>query len=550
MRSLVVIGVLLASFGLMVGGGPAVTPAAAQEDEGVEPDSVDDLVPCCESTREFRGVVPETSTVREVHEPGKVFADAATMARMAAEGRRRAPRGRSLAVSTSASDVTAPLAPAVRKQFNGLNMSQSGGWIPPDTTLAAGPEHILQGVNVAFRLSTKANTGVITQAGEDHFGTGDTLFDPKVIYDPLSGRFFMVIMDFDEGAGRSRVYLSVSRSSTPASLTSADWCSYFFNAKKNGAWADYPGLGASADWLAVSTNNFGLDDFGFSSAWLWVMDKAKLVDNAAACPGNKVFAFKVAKDGSGKTAFTLQPAQHLDDSARAIGELHVVASQPFGFADQYGWWTVSANTGGKPKVKGRMIDSAGYAFPPDAQQKGGSKDLDTIGSRVMQQVVIVDGNLWLAHASGCAFSGVEGTFSCIRVARIPVGADVTDFEDLFGVPGSYLWVPGIAVAGNGDAVVTFQMSGDTLRLSTGLAGLPGGAARFGPLMSLDDQFDTVKAVFKGKCPTELGGDPARTGDYIGAAADPATDDVWISGEFGAKLSGTCAWATKIGRVSY
>lgn len=555
MRKLAVLGVLVMSLSLLLGGGPVVVPAAAQQDDEIQLDSIEDLVPCCESSREFRGAVPESTTFREVHEPGGVFTDAAAMERMAAEGRRRSPLGRAMAVADRTTDPTAarapfdPLAPALRKKFNGLSIAQGGGWVPPDTQLAVGPEHVLQAVNVAFRLSSKTNSQVIVQAGEDHFGTGDSLFDPKVYYDPLSGRFFIIIMDLDEDAGRSRVYLSVSRSSTPDSLTSADWCSYFFNAKKKGAWADYPGLGASEDWLAVSTNNFRLDNFSFSSAWLWVMDKAKLVNNTGSCPGNKVFAYRVAKDKSGETAFTLQPSQNLDNSGRGNGELHVVASQPVGFSEQYGWWTVAANTGGKPKVSSRMIDSAGYAFPPDAEQKGGSRDLDTIGSRLMQQAVVVDGNLWLAHTSGCTFSGTQGVFSCIRVARIPVGAGATDFEDLFGVPGSWLWVPGLALANNGDAIVTFQMSGDSLRLSTGLAGLPGGAARFGPLMTLDDEFDSVKPVFKGKCPTELG-NPVRTGDYIGAATDPVTDDVWISGEFGAKVSGTCAWNTKIARVSY
>ncbi len=534
---------------LFASSGSLATLAQAPQDEGADPDGVDDLVPCCDNKLQHRGARPEATEVREIREPGAIFADEATMARLAEEGRRRAPIARELEVAGPTTVGIEPLAPRVRKSFNGLDIGQGGGFVPPDTALAVGPEHILQAVNVAIRLSDKSGKNVIVQTGEEHFGSGD-FFDPKVHYDPASERFFIVLLDQDEDTARSKVFVSVSRSSTPESLTGDDWCSYSFKSKKKGAWADYPGLGVSGDWVTIATNNFGFGTGGFSSAWLWVMDKAKLVDNVAKCPTkNKVWSFRVGDDDDGVVAFTLQPAQHLDTDARANGDHHVVASQPIGFSDQYGWWTISRK-GKKPKLSSRMVEGAGYSFPPSATQKGSEKELDTIGHRLMQQVTVVNGQLWLAHTTACRFGDSEDVVACIRVERFAVDGLKSGFTDLFGVPGGFLWVPGIAVSSNGDVVTTFQMTSAKLRLSTGLSGMRGGATRFGPMRSLADEFDAVKAVFKGKCPTEFGDPEVRTGDYIGAASDPSTDDVWISGEFGAKVSGLCGWNTKIGRVSY
>ncbi|NKB89469.1 MAG: hypothetical protein GKS06_14730 [Acidobacteria bacterium] len=535
---------------LTIAGAPGASSAAAQE-PAIEPDEVFELEPCCQEKTQHLGSGPRATSFREIPAPRSGF-DGEAMARLAAEGRRFAPRGRRLDVLGAEDDAARLLAPGVRKKFRGLNIQDGGGFSPPDTALAVGPDHVLQAVNVAVRLTNKSGKNAIVQTGQEHFGA-ESLFDPKVHYDPESGRFFIVMLNVDLDRETSRTFVSVSRSSRPASLTEADWCSYSFNNKRKGAWGDYPGLGVSGEWVAVGTNNFSFADFSLESAWLWVMDKRVLVDNAKKCPKNRVSAFRVRQNSDGGTPFTLQPAQHLDQTTPAVGDLYVLASEMAGFSTRYGLWVVSSNNSGEPRLRASMVEGSRYSVPPAAEQKKSETQLHTLGHRLMQQVVVREGAIWLAHASGCVLDGSDDMFACVRVERFPQGASKSDFSDLVGAGARFLWVPGIAVANNGDVILTFQMSSARHFLSVGVAGLRGGAQRFGAILPLIDEFDSVKTTFKGKCPLE----PvhallpiARTGDYIGAAQDPETDAIWISGEFAARLAGDCGWKTSIAQVRY
>ncbi len=230
-----------------------------------------------------------------------------------------------------------------------------------------------------------------------------------------------------------------------------------------------------------------------------------------------------------------------------------------GFAEHYALWRITngarAGERAKPRVSHEIITTNGYTFAPPAHQKGSDKDIATLGHRMMAQVVYRDGQLWFAHASGCIFgSNTEDVFSCIRVRQLlPTGnGAAVGFEDLFGVFDHFAWMPGIAVTSGGDVVVAFQYGGKKKRLSLAYNGLKKGAARFGPAR-LPAGFDKQKFLASGKCSKELpeDEDSVRTGDYVGVTSDPSsTKDVWISGEFGAKVAGDCAWSSKIARVSY
>lgn len=536
-----------------------------QEREEILPDLRLRVEPCCPSRGQHTdpGWTP-TFRRRLQSPPEGIPVDEEELELIRAAARVRAPRGRDMARVARLSDMPLPGAPKRRQRFNGLHFGQSGGYVPPDTQVAVGPGHVLQAVNAMVQLSNQRGKRRIRQTAAEHFGRDEDtlLFDPKVYYDPMSGRYFLAFLELSTKPRRSFILLSVSRSSRPSGLGDDDWCKYRFKGKKGPTWADYPGLGMNEDWLAISTNNFKFKDDSFKQSLFWIVDKAGLVDNAAGCPALDVSRVSTHKDGDGRSVFNPQVAQHRSPSGLAGGPLFALNTQFVSSSNRYVLWRIGAGDArqagrAKPRVIREMVDAPeGYAFPPDAMQRGSDKAIDAGDVRVMQQLVFVDGQLWAVHGSGCIFGeGVDAqSFSCIKVVRIVPDDDsaIVDFEDLFGVDGHYLFWPGLGVTQRGDVMTAFQLTGDRLRLSAAYNGLRNGSTRFGPITRLDGRFDRFRPLIKGKCPTELPDSQARvrTGDYIGVSPDPDRNHMWISGEFAKRISGTCAWATQVARIGY
>lgn len=84
--------------------------------------------------------------------------------------------------------------------WDGLNMIQSsrgGEPIPPDVSLAVGPDHIVQMVHSAMKIWNKDGTEVTTVYLDDFFSQDENhiLSDPTIIYDNETERWFSAVMD-------------------------------------------------------------------------------------------------------------------------------------------------------------------------------------------------------------------------------------------------------------------------------------------------------------------------------------------------------------------
>src|SRR3990170_8462688 len=84
--------------------------------------------------------------------------------------------------------------PDISTSFSGINAvdNESNSTTPPDPQIAAGPQHIVELVNSLGRIFDKTGGTVQTFALDDLFDVpaGFRFFDPKVIYDATSGRWF------------------------------------------------------------------------------------------------------------------------------------------------------------------------------------------------------------------------------------------------------------------------------------------------------------------------------------------------------------------------
>lgn len=179
-------------------------------------------------------------------------------------------------------------------------------WVPPDCTMAVGPDFIVTTVNSTLGFFSKQGTETFQQDlnGSSGFfgsvGATDFVFDPKVFYDATSQRFFVVALD---GAGPdSFADIAVSQTSDP----NGTWFKYrihlLITATEN-QWFDYPGWGFNKDGILLTGNMFGVTSGGFFQTQALVLQKAPMLTGAAT-------TITQFLDATG--SFTIQSAQTSD----------------------------------------------------------------------------------------------------------------------------------------------------------------------------------------------------------------------------------------------
>lgn len=150
------------------------------------------------------------------------------------------------------------------------------GWTPPDPHMAVGPNHVVVMTNGAIAAFNKLGVLQFQDEIEDSFGfwgsVGATgfVFDPEVLYDELSGRFFAMAAEGFEPAGTSHVLIAVSDDSDP----NGTWYKYRFStAALAGDLFDSPNIAVDANVLYVTGDGFGIS----SNYPVYTFDKASLL---------------------------------------------------------------------------------------------------------------------------------------------------------------------------------------------------------------------------------------------------------------------------------
>jgi uncharacterized repeat protein (TIGR01451 family) len=154
--------------------------------------------------------------------------------------------------------------------YAALHFSQTQGYVPPDTNGAAGPTNYVETVNQTLAIFSPKATGAssvsttfsnfwFTTGGLPHADAGSGLSDPVVTYDDAIGRFVVADQDVNFNTHVSRFDIAVSKSSSPASLGTADWSFYSIVTTQSGFDADYPGnFGYNHDAVVFTLNMFAV----------------------------------------------------------------------------------------------------------------------------------------------------------------------------------------------------------------------------------------------------------------------------------------------------
>jgi hypothetical protein len=439
--------------------------------------------------------------------------------------------------------------PAINASFAGLSsVDNSFALVPPDPQLAAGPTHIIEMVNVVGRIYDKSGNVLSTFFLDNLFNVpaGYRDFDPKVIYDAVSGRFFAAHASFcDDADGpcvsdEGRLHFAVSTTNNPLDL----WNTYSTSLPND--FQDYPGIGLTDDKVTISYNRFDIDgppgavspgcfaSSGYCGVQTLVVQKSHLVSGA---PAPATFLTPATT-----THFTVRPAHSLGAVSTQF-----MASSDNPISNVLHVWQI---TGTPAAVDVSVIDAAHPAIgnlvtPPDAQQLGTTDVIQTNDNRILE-AVWRNNRMWVTAAGACTPAGDSATRSCLKLIEVNTSNNTVVQDFFFGTASRYLYYPAIRTDACGNLHVVYSRSSSTefaqTRVSGRLATDPPNT------MSGDNLLKAGEIVYTQD--PALDESPYRWGDYMGAALDPADPSVvWVVGEY-AKNDPFERWGTWIGKLRF
>jgi uncharacterized repeat protein (TIGR01451 family) len=397
------------------------------------------------------------------------------------------------AAAPAAAEV--PLSPGFADKITiGLNMeisrfSTDSGFIPPDTMGAVGPDHIVEIINGNFEIFNKRTGASVETHSLDDFWTnivrGVTIpafndvcnlatnmctvsgnmcmtdlqcvrnftFDPRIIFDPASGRWFAVSIDAENPAtGDNNIYVARSATDDPRD----DWDGVRFAADTigNPEFHDYPTLGVDTDGLYICTQDFaGTINVNESC---YSIPKADLL---LATPSiANMTRFEATPAGLPRVNGSIQPALDFgptDGRAALLGSTGTALRR----SNIFGAGFAGAMLGTPVPITG----DPGHQMPPDARQPHPSDPavtIENVAPRFVGNVFEQGDSLWAAHA----VLGNNNN-SAIRWYEIDEVTNIVLQTGLIEDPNQDFHEPSIAVNEFGNVVIGYTCSGPNLAAS-------------------------------------------------------------------------------------
>jgi hypothetical protein len=425
------------------------------------------------------------------------------------------------------------LAPPIGASFEGIPAT---GWIPPDCTIAVGPNHVLLGVNTD--LAGYSKTGQLlfrwnnmTTLFKNVLPSGATIFDPVMAYDHYANRFVVVVAARRDSPAGSWLLVAASQTNDPGGT----WWVWALDARLDGGtltnnWADYPMLGFDTQAIYISLNMFQIGG-GYQYPKIRILNKSQLYSGAAL----GWYDFWNLKDPSGAVAFTVQPACHFRGTGGNPPAYLINALWPSG--NSLTLWTLSnplgSWTGGTPSLSKRAVACRSYDLPPDAEQAGGTNRIETNDSRLLKAIFQNAGGvqrLWTCHTSKITWSGESEARCAVQWYEIDVTSGNIVQQNAFGATSAYYFFPAIQTDTSRNAYLVFSRS-----RSTEFGHLRQTGRRVGDPPN-DLQSSALVKAGASNYPRN------RWGDYFGIGRDPADPGrVWGYGEYAAAGGNWGTW---------
>ncbi|TAH34415.1 MAG: hypothetical protein EYC70_15855 [Planctomycetota bacterium] len=421
-----------------------------------------------------------------------------------------APSGGSAAGAPGAAGALLAGGGAGRGTDFGFMAISDTGWYPPDPDLAVGPNHIVCVVNGQIAFFDKAGINSFRQTLQQFWssvGANSFVFDPQVLYDPLSGRFCALAAEHASN-GADVLDIAVSDDSDP----NGTWYKYRFDFSSVGDFIDFPNLGVGADAFYVAADNFG-----FGGNYIYTFPKAPMLTGSAVTPKTKQTA--------GGSIISMSSTLQYDAAAPA--QYFTTAFSPG--SPNLRIYALT-NPLGTQVLQSYTLNVGSFSGPPDAQQSGTSNRADTIDVRT-KNGVLINGRLYTCHN----VASLDGQSASVRWYEIDLRGWPTSGQNPALLqsgrinPGSNIdtWFGSISADSAGNIALAYNRSSPNELISVErtfrVPSDPPGTMLPGTQQQVSTSPETG----------------SRWGDYSGIEIDPIDGSFWNSHEY--RTSGWRVW---------
>ncbi len=316
--------------------------------------------------------------------------------------------------------------------------------------MATGTNDVVEAVNSALFIYSRTGTQIGPALSINKLvntSAGWAVKYPHVVYDPVSGRFILAVVQFNTArsgctSDQSQIEVVVSG----ADPTTAWQVARTFNNEAIFSGSDQP----VAVNLSLGLTNTVVDitwDYTDCLGTAGVHSQTDIVQRSDLTAGtlgvNSARAFTAGPAG-------VQPAMALGLSAveyQIVNDANCTATAPNTFAVFSISGTPDAKNVSSPVCVGTGSEGSGSSAPPAAQQSGTSATLQVNDDRFLD-VVWSTNTLWGTGNTGCA-PGETTVRSCLNVVTMTASSTGTVSGETQltpeGVTGRYLYYPSLAV---------------------------------------------------------------------------------------------------------
>jgi hypothetical protein len=446
--------------------------------------------------------------------------------------------------------------PINKTPFDGVARSTDAVDIePPDPWVAAGPDHVVQVVNLTMRITDRQ--GVISQPDVPlpaFFQLPDETFDsdPHVIFDALHGRWFATELSWDCLAsdtatfGHGYVDFAASRTADPTGI----WDIYFLT--YDDTLPDFPAPGTSSDKFGIASNFFTmtsgagaggldcLDNLNFSRGHVSIMDTSDLLSGALSSITGDDYGPTPAHPGTPQE-FTPRIATQVPATSPRMHIVTLSATNSVVYRSLVG--SSVAHTLHYERTPDDL-DAEGLigpaVDPPPPQQPGPATVTAAIDGRPTD-LIWQNNRLVMVSSYGCTPATDTVMHDCVRVTELRTngvpGTGPTKKQDfVIAEVDRDHYMGGVGLAGNGILDVVWSRS------STTAGDFPSSITAY---QLPTDAVNTLRGQATIKPGTGVyTGD--RWGDYVGVAQDPIVPSaVWQANEYS---GGGTEWKTFVSRL--
>jgi hypothetical protein len=321
---------------------------------------------------------------------------------------------------------------------------------PPDSDGAIGPNYFVELLNNLYQVYDKSGTLIQQLRLPDFWNAAGVTpaglpYDPRVLYDPVSQRWFAT--SSENPFVPNDILVAVSNTSDPTQ----GWQGFAIPSDPSGqTWADFPMLGINQDGIFITTNMYFADTPNFSSEEIIAIPKSDLLQAVPTVANATVFSNISAND----TGFYPHPAVAYQSSG---SEPLLSAGASFGSSNFLNISSID------PPISNPLLNFAdrlvGITAEPDAPvatQKGTNVELDLRpSSQFGSSVVLEDGRLF-------AVQGIEQNgLAALRWFEVgdPLNSPTILNIGVINPPNLNVYDGSIAVNSQGDVVIGFTGSG-------------------------------------------------------------------------------------------